>query len=200
MKIIGLTGATGAGKGVFGKNAVQKYNIMHIDTDLTARSVVEPGKPCLEEIEKEFGKQVIKENGTLDRATLGNIVFSDAQKLEVLNRITHHYITKEVEKCLEKAEEEDGFIAAIIDAPLLFESGEDKLCDVTVGIVADKEIRKKRIIVRDGISEEMAQKRLDSGKDTGFFAERCDYLIENNSDETEFLKSCDMVLERILSF
>ena len=60
MKIIGLTGATGAGKGVFGKNAVQKYNIMHIDTDLTARSVVEPGKPCLEEIEKEFGKQSVR--------------------------------------------------------------------------------------------------------------------------------------------
>ena len=199
MKIIGLTGATGAGKGVFGKNAVQKYNIMHIDTDLTARSVVEPGKPCLEEIEKEFGKQVIKENGTLDRSTLGNIVFSDAQKLEVLNRITHHYITKEVRECLEKAKK-DGFIAVIIDAPLLFESGEDKLCDVTVGIIADKETRKQRIIARDAISEEMAQKRLDSGKDTDFFAERCDYLIENNSDETEFLKSCDMVLERILSF
>lgn len=196
MKIIGLTGASGAGKGVFSRLAVRKYNILHIDTDLTARSVVKPGKPCLKEIEDEFGKSVIKEDGTLDRKALGNIVFSDAEKLKKLNRITHHYITLEVSRILEEAKKE-GYAAAIIDAPLLFESGEDKLCDVTVGIVADREIRVQRIINRDKISCDMAQKRIDSGKGTEFFVSRCDYIIENDCDLSEFEKNCERVLEKI---
>ncbi len=194
MIIIGLTGATGAGKGFFGKIAAEKFGFCHIDTDKTARSVVEKGKPCLEELTEHFGKHILKDDGTLDRKKLAGIVFSDKKELEILNKITHKYITEEVGNELEKARK-DGKAAAIIDAPLLFESGENKLCDVTVGVIAKSDIRKQRIMSRDGISEEMAQSRIASGKNEEFFKVRCDYIIENNADEETFEQSCVKLLK-----
>lgn len=197
MLVIGLTGATGAGKGLFGKIASEKFGLCHIDTDKTARFVVQPGKPCLEEIKAFFGTGVVTDEGTLDRKALAKIVFSDTDKIKALNRITHHYITDEVNKAILKAKN-DGMKAVVIDAPLLFESGENKLCDVTVGVVANKVIRKQRIMVRDGITEEMAENRIASGKNEDFFKERCDHIIENNADEKEFQGKCERLLEILI--
>ena len=196
MLIIGLTGATGAGKGLFGRNASEKHGALHIDTDKTARQVVEPRKPCLEEIKAYFGEGVINPDGSLDRKVLGRIVFSDAEKLSVLNGITHRYITAEVRETLSRAEK-DGYKAAIIDAPLLFESGEDSLCDVTVGVIAQKNVRKQRIMNRDGITDEMAENRIASGKNSEFFKEKCDYILENNQSDTDFLAQADKLILEI---
>lgn len=197
MIVIGLTGATGAGKGCFSHIASEKFGFVHIDTDKTARYIVEPGKPCLDEIKEFFGDTVINSDGTLNRRALGDIVFSDSEKLAVLNKLTHHYVTNEVKKILEKSEM-CGETAVVIDAPLLFESGEQRLCDVTVGIIADKIVRRKRIMARDGISAEAAEKRIASGKDENFFRERCDYVLENNSDECGFEKNAIRLIEIIL--
>jgi len=197
MIVIGLTGATGAGKGYFGKVAKEKYGLVHIDTDKTARSVVEPGKPCLEEIKAYFGDCVINCDGTLNRKKLGSIVFTDAKKLQKLNELTHHYITDEVNAVIAKAEK-NGEKAVIIDAPLLFESGENELCDVTVGVIADTDVRKSRIISRDGISEEMADNRIASGKNEEFFREKCTYILENNGGEADFECGIRNLIETIL--
>ena len=197
MIIIGLTGATGAGKGSFGRIAKEKFHLIHIDTDKTARSVVEPGKPCLKDIREYFGNEVINDDGTLNRRNLGNIVFTDGDKLKMLNSITHHYITDEVNSIINTSRNK-GEKAVIIDAPLLFESGEDKLCDVTVGVVAQRAVRKKRIMARDGISEEMAENRINSGKDEAYFREKCDYILENNDGEDEFSLKVYNLLKTLL--
>lgn len=196
MIIIGLTGATGAGKGCFSRALNKEFGITHIDTDLVARSVVQPGKPCLADIKNAFGDKVINPDGTLCRRALGEIVFSDKQKLQLLNSITHHYITDEVLRIIEAAKK-SGEQAVIIDAPLLFESGEDRLCHVTVGVVANKDIRKKRIIQRDGIDEKMADSRIDNGKDEEYFRERCDYILENNGDESELYQKACLIWKEI---
>lgn len=197
MIVIGLTGATGAGKSSFSGTAVRDFGLVHIDTDKTARLIVEPGRPCLDEIRSFFGEVVINADGTLNRKRLGEIVFSDKSKLSVLNKLTHHYVTDEVRKIIEKAAA-DGERAVIVDAPLLFESGEDKICDVTVGIIADISVRKKRIITRDGISDEMADKRISAGKDEAFFREKCDYVLENNTSEELFAISSRRLISEIL--
>ena len=197
MIIIGLTGATGAGKGLFGKIVAEKLGLYHIDTDKIARLVVEPGRTCLEELVEHFGNDILSNDGTLLRKKLGEIVFTDKKELEKLNEITHKYITLEVERELDKARKLCKK-AAIIDAPLLFESGENKLCDVAIGVIAKKSVRKSRIISRDGISEEMAEKRITSGKDDDFFIQRCDYILENNSTETDFEKQCVEILKVLI--
>ena len=157
MRIIGLTGPTGAGKGKFSQIAVRAFGAEHIDTDKIARQVVEPG----------------------------SAVFSDRRKLAALNGITHPLVTKEVEKRLADARKRQCPFA-VIDAPLLFESGEDKLCDVTVGILADEQTRLLRILERDGIDREAAEKRLSAAKSNEYFRERCGYILENDSDQAVF--------------
>lgn len=185
MLIIGLTGPTGAGKGTFSQIAVRAFGAEHIDTDKIARQVVEPGSAGLAALVGYFGNGILRADGSLDRKKLAAIVFSDRRKLAALNGITHPLVEKEVEKRLVDARERLCPFA-VIDAPLLFESGEDKLCDVTVGILADEQTRLLRILARDGIDREAAEKRLSAAKSNEYFRERCGYILENDSDQAVF--------------
>lgn len=200
MKIIGLTGASGAGKGTVAKIMSEKYGALHIDTDLTAREVVRKGKPCLEELKNAFGSEIIRKSGRLDRKKLAGIAFSDKENHKKLNKITHCYINAEVGKIIEKAKKSGKTEYLVIDAPLLFESGEDKLCDVTLAVLADKETRKKRIIKRDKLSEKSAENRINAGKEDGYYRKKCDYVLENRGETLEeFEKEAKTFLEKMFS-
>ena len=158
-----------------------------------------PGQECLRKIAECFGETVLCEDGSLNRKELAKVVFSDKQKLELLNSITHPAITLLVRDILKDAQS-SGTKIAIIDAPLLFESGEDSVCDVTVGVVAQRDIRLKRIMKRDSIDEKAAESRIVSGKDTKYFVDRCDYILENNYDEpNEFAEKCRELISAIIS-
>lgn len=194
MKVIGLTGQTGAGKGAFCK-ILEKYSIPFLDTDKTARDVVEKGSPCLSELCGHFGNNILNDDGTLNRAVLGNIVFSDKKELEVLNSITHKYITQKIYMWL-SVQENLGFSAAVIDAPQLFESGANEMCDITVALIADEKTRLSRIMERDGIDEEYAKKRMASQKDEVFFITKCDYIIFNNGSEEALEKETIVFLKK----
>ncbi|MBR5527760.1 MAG: dephospho-CoA kinase [Clostridia bacterium] len=183
MKIIGLTGRSGSGKGAFCK-AAENCGIPCLDTDLVARKVVEKGTPCLSELTQHFGESILNSDGTLNRKALGNIAFSDKDNLCALNSITHKYITAYVENWLEECKSK-GYTAAVIDAPQLFESGENALCHNTVAIVCDENERIIRIISRDGITREYAEKRLSSQKSDKFFIDNCTHIIYNNDSEEE---------------
>ena len=187
MVIIGLTGPTGAGKGVFARVAAKEFHALHIDTDKLAREVVKPGKPCLAALVDRFGKDILLPDGSLNRKTLAGIVFSDKEKLAFLNAVTHPAITEEVERQLALARQED-LPYAVIDAPLLFESGENRICNVTVGVLADEKTRLARILARDGIDREAAEKRLASAKDAAYFKKNCDIILQNDSSAAEFEK------------
>lgn len=183
MKTIGLTGQTGAGKGSFCK-ILAEYGIPCLDTDKTAREVVEKGTLCLKELCLHFGDCILYPDGTLDRKKLGSIAFSDKDELSALNRITHKYITEKVKEWI-ISKRSEGCVAAVIDAPQLFESGEDKICDITVALLADYDIRFSRITRRDGISGDYARKRMASQLDEEFFIAKCDHIIRNNGTEEE---------------
>ncbi len=174
-KIIGLTGQSGAGKSTVSQ-MFAKQGCHSIDTDKVARAVVEPGKPALTEITKHFGTGVLKEDGTLNRPTLATIVFSDPAELDKLNRITHKYITEEVKKQIASC----GKDVVIVDAPALFESGIDAMCDFVVSVLAEEEIRIQRIMKRDALSREKAEERIRAQKDDDFFRSRSDFVLENN--------------------
>jgi dephospho-CoA kinase len=185
LKVIGLTGGSGAGKGEV-SSCFLSASIKSLDTDKVSRSVCEPGKPCLEKLVERFGKEIIREDGTLDRKALAYLVFNEPdenlrrEKLADLNRITHHYIIEEITKWLE-SRYEAGDTLVVVDAPQLFESGFDKNCDYIIGVIAEPEVRIRRIIARDGISRESAQKRLASQKSDEFFVQNCDFIVYNNA-------------------
>ena len=179
MFTIGLTGQSGAGKGEFSRIFLEYGKSVCIDTDITARQVVEKGKPCLCELCEHFGTIILDEDGNLDRRKLASIAFSDKEKHSSLNRITHFHIMKEIKEWLSDMEK-CGTEIAIIDAPLLFESGADALCDITVGVIAPYDVRLERVMKRDGIDERNARIRLDSQPKDDFFKEKCTYIISND--------------------
>lgn len=193
MTVIGLTGPTGSGKTTLCAVA-SSMGFKIINADEVYHSLLLPPSECLDEIASSFGAEILTDEGTLDRKRLSRIVFADKEKLSVLNQITHKYVKNEFAHIISKMSAE-GVEAIIVDAPTLFESGFDKKCDFTVSLLATEELRRSRIIARDGLTQENAALRLSAQKDDGFFISRSDYIIYNNGSEEllkeEFLKITD---------
>ncbi|MBQ2798686.1 MAG: dephospho-CoA kinase [Ruminiclostridium sp.] len=191
-KIYGLTGMSGAGKTTV-SNVFKECGFEVINCDKVAREVTEKGTACLNEIaEKFYG--VITADGTLDRKKLGNIVFNDSNQLKILNDTIYPYITYRVIKQIENADNE--FI--LLDAPTLFESGIDFICDGVVSVVCDRERSIERIMVRDNITRETAQSRLSSQQDKDFYIKRSLYAIENNGTQQELIEIAEKTALQIL--
>ena len=180
MLVIGLTGPTGAGKSVVGA-IFAAHGIPIIDADAVYHQLLIPPSACLNELVYTFGHQILTPGGTLDRRALGNIVFSDEAQLHQLNIITHRYVMTSIKAKLEQLRR-DGVRAAVLDAPQLFEAEADKLCNVIVSVLADKEVRIERIMSRDGIDRESAMRRIAAQKSDDFFRTHSNYVIENNGN------------------
>ncbi|MBQ9897872.1 MAG: dephospho-CoA kinase [Ruminococcus sp.] len=179
VMVVGLTGQTGAGKStvsrIFAENGFAVIN-----ADNVARKLVEKGTNCLGEIEDLFGHEVLNEDETLNRRALAGIVFSERSKLEMLNSIMYPYITGEILRQI-KAHSIKGEKLILLDAPTLFESRADDFCEIIISVLADPEIRKERIVARDQLTPDQAQKRMNSQLDEEFFRKHSDYIIKNNT-------------------
>ncbi|MBQ8249512.1 MAG: dephospho-CoA kinase [Clostridia bacterium] len=204
MRVIGLTGGTGAGKGEVSL-CFMSHGIKSLDTDKVSREVCLPGKPCLNELVEYFGEGILLSDGKLDRRGLAELVFGeeDPEKREVkknaLNRITHRHIIDAINAWLTEREKA-GDALAVVDAPQLFESGFDRHCDYIVGVIADEKVRIRRIISRDSISEETAEKRIRSQKSDQFFMDSCDFIVYNNSGIDALEGQVEHILEKINYF
>jgi Sua5/YciO/YrdC/YwlC family protein/dephospho-CoA kinase len=192
---VGVTGPSGSGKGLFSETA-KELGYPCIDTDLVARKIVEKGKPALTELVVCFGTEILHSDGSLDRKKLASIAFGSEKSLACLNEITHKYISDEVNSFL-LACEKNGDTMAFIDAPVLFDSNIAHICDKTIAIIANKELRLNRIMERDGLSKEDALLRLSAAKSHAFFEENCDYVITNDHDKNTFLSKAKITLHEL---
>ncbi len=177
MLIVGLTGGSGSGKGYL-CSLIKGDDICIIDTDRVYHEMIQGPSRCTDALVTAFGETILDGKGGINRAELGKIVFSDREKLNELNRITHHYILNECRNIILTSNKN----IAVIDAPVLFESGFDRECDVTVGVVADTQTRISRIVGRDNISREKALERIRNQHDDNWFRSKCDIIVENNGD------------------
>ena len=196
MKIIGLTGPSGAGKG-FCYGYFKSRAIPCIDTDDVYHKLLIPPSACVDELVKNFGTEILTHSNTVDRKTLAEIVFSDKthSKLKTLNTITHKYViekTKELLNCYRTS----GAKAAVIDAPLLFEADVDKMCDFTIAVISDTALRLERIIKRDAITKEAAQKRIESQNPADFYTSRATYSVVNDADADRLYKQLECILKK----
>lgn len=177
-KIIGLTGPTGAGKSS-ACAICKELGIKHIDCDIIARKATEKGGEGLLAVVKAFGEDILNADGTLNRKALAEKAFKDADSTDLLNKtllpIIHKMVLNEID-C----------DRVLLDAPTLFESGVNEICHKTVAVLADREIRLKRILSRDNITTEQALLRINAGKTDDFYKEKCDFVIYNNADEHTF--------------
>jgi dephospho-CoA kinase len=193
MIIIGLSGQSGAGK-TTALEVLKDCGAKVCDADMVSREVMAKDTPCTKELIAFFGEGIAI-GGEINRKKLAEIVFFDKNKLEKLTEITHRYIKESIFASIEEARS-CGEKFFVIDAPLLFESGLDALCDVTLAVVAERETRIKRITERDGITRELAEKRLDAQLSENDLRRLADEVIENTSNIEEFKEKVRNFAER----
>ena len=180
--IIGITGGTGCGKTTL-LNLIQEQGGLVLDCDEIYHELLLSDKEMLAAIDARFPG--VMENGILNRKKLGAIVFADESALLDLNRITHSAVKREVLRRLEAKPD-----LAAIDAIGLFEGGLAELCHVTVAVTAPAEDRVRRLMARDGITEEYARSRIAAQHDEGWFRQRCSHTLENNGTLDAFATKC----------
>ena len=194
MKVIGITGPSGAGKGVCCE-ILMKNGIACIDTDSVYHGLILADTPCTAELTLAFGKEILATDGSVDRKRLASIVFSDntRQKNLLLNKITHKYVKEETLRLLDFYQKQ-GIKATAIDAPLLFEASFEEMCDFCVAILAPQELRLSRIIERDKLDTERAQARLSAQKPDCYYTERAQYTVINDGDKENVQKQVEQIL------
>jgi len=181
VRIVGLTGPTGAGKTTV-TDTWRAMGAYIIDTDRLARQVVEPGSPCLTELVNAFSGAILTPTGELDRAELARRAFSSPESTARLNAITHPAILELTRKHLDIAAD-SGYGVAVVDAPLLFEAGFDTLCHHIVAVIAPADARLARIMQRDGIPEETARRRMAAQQPDAYYCREGVSVLCNDTDE-----------------
>jgi len=177
--LFGITGASGAGKS-YVSDIFRQNGFYIIDADKTGHNIIKKGRRAYYDIISEFGDIILMSDGEIDRRKLGSIVFSDKKRLDVLNKITHPQIRNEIYA------EADKHDICGVDGALLFECGIK--CSPVISVIADKDIRIKRIMKRDGISAEDAENRINSQKNNDFYIANSDFVIINNGGDINILK------------
>ncbi|MGB7604758.1 MAG: dephospho-CoA kinase [Lutisporaceae bacterium] len=160
MKVIGLTGGIASGKSTV-SNILKELGAVVIDVDLVSRDVVSQGEIAYTKIIENFGRDILMTDGSINRKKLGNIVFSDHQKLMLLNQITHPEIIKKVKEIIVFYEKEHKKVV-VVDAAILIEMGLYKHVDCIWLVVVDKETQLMRLIERDKLSRNDAQNRINA--------------------------------------
>lgn len=195
MKVIGLTGGSGAGK-----STVAQFFAAHgagwVDADAVYHILCRENREMLAELAAAFG-DVLDENGALDRTRLGPVVFSSPERLALLGRLTYPYICAASRKAFASCEKE-GRQLVLYDAPTLFQSGADALCEAgVIGVIAARETRIARIMSRDGISRERAAARIDAQPGDSFYRQRCRWIVENDASREETERRCAQLLRKL---
>jgi dephospho-CoA kinase len=190
--VIGLTGSIATGKSTVSL-MFDEFNIPVIDADKLSREVVQPDEKAYNEIVAAFGKQILREDQTLDRDKLGQIVFADKAKRNTLNQIVHPAVR---EKMIEKR---DAYVnqkekCIVLDIPLLFESKLTDFVDKTLVVYVDEAVQLKRLMDRNGYAKEEAMQRISSQIPVKEKAELADEVIDNNGSKIESSKQLESIL------
>jgi len=178
---LGLTGGIASGKSTVSAMLV-RLGAKLVDADQVAREVVLPGEPALMQLSKQFGQEILKSDGSLDRQALGRIVFTpDKQKLKELEAILHPAIRERMHKRMDAYLAEEPNRLVIADIPLLFETGQEAMYDAVLLVYVPKVTQLERLMAREGMTEEEAKVRIELQMDMEEKKQRADYIIDNSS-------------------
>ena len=205
-KVIGLTGGIGTGKSTAASYLIaaplECGRFVHIDADAISRELTRkiPGEdnPVLEEIGREFDPDpVLREDGSLDRAAMADLVFADPGKKQRLESILFTHIIAEIHAQIDRAKEAGRPV--LLDAPLLFEAGLDSLCDETILLTADHDVRIHRVTLRDGSRPEDVEARIRNQMPDEQKIPRADIIVDNSGTEEDLQLQLDRALARIFT-
>jgi len=181
--VLGLTGGIGTGKSTAAEYLVSK-GFKHIDADAVARELTADGSPVLQILANNFGDHILDSEGCLDRKALADIVFNDPVQKQKLDDIMFsrigHIISERIEDVSSIAEREDKPVYVLLDAPLLFEAGLDRLCDKVLLLTCDIDTRLDRVTERDDSSREEVRARIRSQMSDEEKKKKADFIVDNS--------------------
>ncbi len=178
--VLGVTGGIGSGKSTV-SHILQEMGAVVIDADKISRDVVMPGEKALEELTEVFGEDILDAWGQLQRKKLAHMVFNDNEKLQKLNGILHKYVAQRINDNVKEQQLKKTQII-VIDAPIPIKTGFLDLCHRVWTITADRELRIRRIMERNGMSYDEAVSRINSQLDEQEYIKIADTVIYNNDD------------------
>lgn len=181
MKTIGITGGVGAGKSTVLEYMASHLGACVLEADKIGHLVMEPGQPCYEKIIALFGKDVIKNDKTIDRKRVSDVVFCNEKMLAALNGIVHPAVKEYIRRRLEEERSRQCRLA-VVEAALLLEDHYETFCDEIWYVHTDAEIRISRLMESRGYTREKAQSIIRNQASEEFFRAHADYVIENNGD------------------
>lgn len=177
--VVGLTGGIASGKSTV-SHLLRDLGGYIVDADVVARKVVEPGQPAWKEIVNHFGNGILLDDGRIDRPKLGGIVFRDAKEREILNRIVHPEVRREMEKMTEEIRKVKPETIVVWDVPLLIEGGLYKLVDRVIVVYVNEATQLTRLMERDSLCEADAKRRIAAQMPLSEKIKYADYLIHND--------------------
>jgi dephospho-CoA kinase len=191
MFVVGLTGGIGSGKSTFAA-LLAEQGARVVDADLLGREALQPGRPAWHSVVDQFGDEVLAGHSLqIDRKRLAEIVFADRDKLAALNAIVHPVIIKGIADALDKLRNTDEIV--ILDAALILELGLSEGLDALVVVVADENLRKKRLAKERGMSNAdiVARMRTQAGPEEQ--EAKADLVVRNNGNVEELTREAERV-------
>lgn len=201
IRIVGLTGGIGTGKSTAAEYLKGK-GFAHIDADAISRDITADGSPMLPVLDGlfgpsgQFGKEgveILRPDGSLDRAALASLVFTDQGRKRQLDQVMFRAIIAEIDQQIDawqKAASQNP-VGILLDAPLLFEAGLDTRCDLVLLLVADEEVRVRRVCSRDGVTKREVRDRINSQLSDDEKREKSDVIIDNSGSREDLAQSLE---------
>jgi len=195
MKKIGITGNIAAGKTTV-ENIITEKGFKLIEADNICHFAMEEDLTIIKNIKNTFSNfNIIDNNGKINRKILGEVIFSNLELKSKLENILHPYVKEKIQKFISDNTNED---IIFISVPLLYETGMEKLCDKTILVCADENIRLTRLIARNNFSQEHALSRIKSQMPQEKKTELADFIIDNNSDLDSLKNQTEQILKELL--
>ena len=194
MKMIGITGGVGAGKSAVIDHLKEKPRFLVRKADEIGHLLMEKGTEVFSKITELLGEEVISEDGNIDRTRMGAVIFKDPLITEKVNNIIHPAVREYIMEDKEKARLSGRYDIYFLEAALLIECGYDKICDELWYIYTAPEVRRKRLKISRGYSDEKIDDIMGRQLQNDEFIKACSRVIDNSGDIGETFKNLDRVL------
>lgn len=196
MKVIGITGGVGAGKSEVLNYLARKHDAVICQADIVARNLEKKGTICYRQIVEHFGTDILQENGRIDRGKLAEVVFGNADELQILNGIVHPAVKKRILRLI-REEEKKGKELFILETALLLEDHYDEICDETWYIYTEDGVRKKRLKLSRGYSDEKIEAIFRSQKSRDEFLNKCDRAVDNSRNFDDTCVQLESIIDKL---